>query len=277
MHFFQLLTDGIVELNRTDDTGGDDHSTGLATDLMCTDDFVQKVIDNNQGFLLNGLGLAFHECTNLFGCLILVEFGIRLNGFKDFIIALVWCIVTQDIHNKAFLNGLFHSILMERLVPNLAIRALHGCSKHLQCLVLWRGRESIVIHVGSHLAPFDNLQDALFDVFFIILSIARDNNIHICRHGTVLGAMGLIYDDGKVEVPKRAADGIQNELELVDSSNNNLLATLQGFTQCSGIFRPCHNVGKALECGDVVANLLVQVNTVRNHDDGVHDVLVILY
>ena len=166
---------------------------------------------------------------------------------------------------------------MEGLVANLAVRTLDRLSEHLQRLVLWCGGEGVVIHIGSHLPALDDLQDAVFDVLFFSFCIAGDHEVHVGRHRPALGAVGLINDDGEIEISQGASDGVQNELELVDGGDDNLLPSLQGFPQRCGVFRPSDNIGEALEGCNVVADLLVQIDAVRDYDDGVHDILVILH
>ena len=89
--------------------------------------------------------------------------------------------------------------------------------------------------------------------------------------------MGFIDNDSEVQVSERTTYGFQDELELVDGCDDNLLTSLQGLSQRGRVFCPGNNVGKALEGVDVVPDLLVQIDAVRNHDDGIHDVLVILH
>ena len=277
MHLLQLLADSVVELNGADDTGGDHHSASLATNLMGTDDLVQEVVDDNQGLFLNGLRLALNKGTNLLGSLLLVKFRIRLNGLENLVVTLVRRVVSQHVHNEALLDSLLHGVLVEGFVTDLAIRAQHRRTKHLQRLVLRCGSEGVVIHIGGHLPAFDDLQDAVFDILFLALSIAGDNEVHVGRHRAALGTMGFIDNDSEVQISERTADGVQDELELVDGGNDNFLASLQGLSQRGRIFRPGNNVGKALERIDVVTDLLVQIDAVRNHNDGVYDILIILY
>ncbi len=63
----------------------------------------------------------------------------------------------------------------------------------------------------------------------------------------------------------------------MDGGDDNLLASLQGFPQRCGVFCPGDNIREALEGCNIVADLLVQIDAVRNHDNGIHDVLVILH
>ena len=200
VHFFQLLRYGIVKLYRTDDAGGYNHCASLSSDLMRTDDFVKEMIDDDKGFFLDSLRLTLHESSHFLGCLILVKFGIGFYGFNNLIIAFIWSIVAQYIHNEAFLYGLLHCVLVERDVSCLTIRMLDRSPEHLQGFVLRCGGEGVIIDILSHLAPFDDFQDAVFYVFFLVLGVAGNNDVHIGGHRSILGTVCFINDDGEIHV-----------------------------------------------------------------------------
>ncbi len=149
---------------------------------MAADDLIQEVVDNNQRLFLNGLRLALHKGANLLGSLFLVELRIGLNGLENLVITLVRRVVAQHVHDEAFLDGLLHRVFVEWLMANLAIRTLYRLSEHLQRLVLGRGGEGVVVHVGGHLAPLDDLQDAVFNVLFLALSVTGNHEVHVGRH-----------------------------------------------------------------------------------------------
>ena len=200
MHFFQLLCYGIVKLNGADDAGCYDHCTRLTANLMRTDDFVKEMIDDDKGFFLDCLRLTLHETSHFLGCLVLVKFGVGLYGFNNLIIALIWSIVAQYIHNEAFLNGLLHCVLVERDVSCLTIRMLDRSPEHLKSLVLRCGGEGVIIDIRSHLASFDDFQDAVFYVFFLVLRVAGNHDVHIGGHRSILGTVCFINDDGEIHV-----------------------------------------------------------------------------
>ena len=88
--------------------------------------------------------------------------------------------------------------------------------------------------------------------------------------------MGLVDDDGKFAGPQNT-NFIQYERKLLDSGDNNPLAVFQRFAQFLTAFSNCldytFDLRKIL---DVFPNLLVQAAPVRDDDDGVKNVFVLV-
>ena len=90
-----------------------------------------EVFHYDTGFLLNGFRLTFHIGTQFLECLFPVKDGIMLNGLHNLEKTVIGGIVFQNIHDKAFFNGLFHGVFMERPMPYFSIRLRKWRAKHL--------------------------------------------------------------------------------------------------------------------------------------------------
>src|SRR5690606_12969343 len=81
-----------------------------------------KMLYHNLRLLGNVMGVKTHKAGQRFRCFLFIDFGIILNSFDDSVVGFICGIVLQNIEDKTFLNGLAHTIEMER--TGFTIRSL---------------------------------------------------------------------------------------------------------------------------------------------------------
>ena len=263
--------DVLIEVDRPLDGRGDDHRPGPAADFL--EHFRAEVVDDDAALRFNRLRLALHVGADSLRGLVLVKLRIVLDLLDDLVIRLVGRVVADDVENELFLDRLFHRILVERRVSQ-PLRRRMLLAEHLQRLVLRRRGEGIVVRVLRELAALDDTMDFVLRVFRLAvlvqrLRIARNACRQTGGHFTVLARMRLVYHNGEVLVFERRSDFVEDERELVNRRNDDLLAALQQLTQRIGAIGPADKVLELRKGVDVVANLLVEIDAVRDNDDGV--------
>ena len=151
----------------------------MTADLAFVDDLRVKMLNDDVGFLLDGLGLAFDKSAEFLLGLFLVKHGVFLDGFHNLIEAGVGGVVFQHIHDEALFDGLLHGVLVERLVADFPGGLLERCAEHFKGLILGCCGEGIVVGVGHHLAAFDDGRQAVFQIHFILTSVSAQRDIHL--------------------------------------------------------------------------------------------------
>ena len=148
------VLDGLVVEDGTLDVLAHHHCLCLAVQFVGVENLGVEVIHHDFSLCLDSLRVALHGLTYLLLCFFVVIFRIFLDAFNDLVVALVGGIVGQHVKNKAFLDGLLHTVKVERielaLLPSLAVYIFP--SESLQGLSFWGGSEGKIRAVGAHLA-----------------------------------------------------------------------------------------------------------------------------
>ena len=88
--------------------------------------------------------------------------------------------------------------------------------------------------------------------------------------------MGLVDDDGELAPPVLVADGVKDEGELLDGSDDDPLAILKQGAEMAGAFGVAHYGADLGELLDGVPYLPVQYLPVGNYDDRIEERLAVL-
>ena len=148
------VLDGLVVVDGTLDVLAHHHCLCLAVQFVGVENLGVEVVHHDFCLCLDSLRVALHGLTYLFLSLFVVVFRIFLDAFNDLVVTLVGGIVGQHVKNKAFLNGLLHTVEVEgielTLLSSLAVYVFP--SESLQGLSLWGSGEGKIRAVGTHLA-----------------------------------------------------------------------------------------------------------------------------
>ena len=185
-----------------------------------------EVVDNDSGFLMDCFRLSFHPRTKFLLGLLLVKLRVVFHRLYYFIETGVCGVVFQHIHDEAFFDGLFHSVLMEWRVLNLAVRLCMWRTKHFQRLCLWGCCKGIVVGILHHLASFYDGIEFVLQILAVGCNIARQSHIHLGGQRAILATVCLVYDDAKPLVLQICPYCLQYVLELMDDSDDYLLSVL---------------------------------------------------
>ena len=79
-----------------------------------------------------------------------VELGVVVDFLDEVEVTVDRGVVTEDVEDEAFLDGLLHGVAMERQVLDGVVWLRIWISEQFECLVLGRGREREVAGVGEH-------------------------------------------------------------------------------------------------------------------------------
>ena len=148
------------------------------------------MLNHERGFLRNGKLITFHKIAQLLLRLVLVEHRVVLCGFYEFIIAVNWSIVLQNIKNKTLLNSLLHSVDMEWPMLDFIVFWVWN-TEHFKGFVLGCGCKGNIAGVCQHSFALDAFLNQAVDAVFIVLFIcsgtfAGQHDVHFCRHTAAL-------------------------------------------------------------------------------------------
>ena len=215
--------DCVVILNTAGDAGRHDHGTGLPADFPLGNDLLVKVVHHHSGFLGDGIAVAFNKAAQLFLCPLLVEHRVVLDGLHQSIKAVDWRIALQHIQNKAFLDGLFHRIHMERSVFDV-VSILERNAEGLQRFVLRSGCERKVAGVVQQLAPLHHGIDLVLIIHLVIRSEPGECKVHLRRISAALTGVRLVNNNGKAVILVFCPDLRDNVREFLNRSNDDTLS-----------------------------------------------------
>ena len=109
----QFLLDGKVIFNRPLDLMSDNHCTSFALDLH--PDVVVEMLYNDTSLFLYRMRITFHIRAQDFIRSLFIKKRIITYSFYQVIVALIRCVIFQDIKNKLLLDCLLHCIHIMRL------------------------------------------------------------------------------------------------------------------------------------------------------------------
>ena len=134
-------------LDRPLDTACDYHGPGLAADLILTDNLFEEMVHHDLCFIANRFVMGFDILPDLFSCPFHVELGVALHRLDKPVVAINRGVILQHVQDKPFLNGLLHSVTMERPVLCLIADPVWN-PEHFESLVFRRRSESEITRVG---------------------------------------------------------------------------------------------------------------------------------
>ena len=188
-------------------------------------------------------------------------------------------VVGQHVHDKAFLDGLLHRVVVEGPVLDRAVRLRVWCPEEFEGLVLRGGGEREVGGVGQQPPALDYPVDLVLEGVLVLIILCGFSQGP--GHGTgslpALAGVRLVDDDGESAVSVVVADVFQDEGELLDGGDDNLLAFLDEPAEVSGPIGVSHGGGDLGELPDGPVNLPVQHSPVRDDYDGVEGVVSFVF
>ena len=224
----KAFIDGIVILNATGDAGRHNHRTCLPADFPFCNDLLVEVVNHHSRFLGNGVAVAFHKASEFLLRPLFIEHRIVLDGFHQFIETVDGRIVFQHIQNKAFLDGLFHGIDMERSVLD-GITILIRNTEGFQCFVFRRSGERKIAGIIQQFASLHHGVDFIFIIHFVIGSKAGERKVHLRRVSAALPGVRLVYDDGKTVILVFSSN-LRNDIrKLLNRGDDNALSVRDCF------------------------------------------------
>ena len=271
----QMPVDGRVVFQRPVDTACHHHCAGFAAYLALARHLGVEMFHHDFSLAADGHTVAFYKMAQFFLGFLFVEQRIIGDGFGQLVIALDSRVILQHVHDEAFLRGLLHAVDVEGPMLGFAIFSIRH-AEHFQRFVLGRGGKGEIAGVGEHFSCFNELVDHIFHAHVRIGRVLTGKgNVHLGRQAAALAGVRLVNDDGKGCVLMVVADFIQNVRKFVYGGDDDFFAAGNGLAQVAGMLRPLHGVAHLHELLDGVAYLLVQIHTIRHHNDGIHHGLAV--
>jgi len=168
----QIVGEGVEILDRASDAVRDHHRPGLAANPVPSQHLIVEVVHHDLRLQANGVVVALHVAPQFALCLSRVELGIVLDRLGQPVVAQHRCVVLDDVHDEALLDGLLHRVAVERPVPDGAVRLRVGFAEQFQRLVLGCRGEGEVACVREQLARLHDAVDPVL-VDLVLLDPSR--------------------------------------------------------------------------------------------------------